>query len=82
MLGCSPQSGQAGSRGSRMVRMRAASASQISSRPERLSPMPMISFSASVACSVPITPVTAPRMPASLQDGTRPGGGGAGYRQR
>ena len=32
--------------------------------------------------SVPITPVTAPSTPASLQVGTVPSGGGSGYRQR
>ena len=42
----------------------------------------MISFNTSVACNVPMTPVTAPSTPASEQLGTMPGGGGAGYRQR
>ena len=40
--------------------------------------MPRISFSTSVACRVPITPVTAPSTPASLQVGTVPSGGGFG----
>ena len=37
--------------------------------------MPRSSFSTSVACSVPITPVTAPSTPASEQLGTAPSGG-------
>ena len=40
-----------------------ASASQTSSRPDSVSPIPRISFRTSVACSVPITPVTAPSTP-------------------
>ena len=40
--------------------------------------MPSSSLIASAACSVPITPATAPRMPASSQRGTSPGGGGTG----
>src|SRR5437588_1100140 len=46
------------------------------------SPIPSSSFTASVACTSPITPGSTPRTPASLQLGTRPGGGGEGYRQR
>ena len=64
------------------VRKRASSASHSSSRPDSVSPMPRISFITSVACSVPITPVTAPSTPASEQLGTRPSGGGSGGRQR
>ena len=59
------RAGRPGPGASWTVRTRAASASHTSSRPDRPSPMPMISFITSVACSVPITPVTAPRMPAS-----------------
>jgi len=44
--------------------------------------MPISSFNASTAMSVPTTPATAPRMPASEQAGTAPGGGGSGNRQR
>ena len=40
--------------------------------------MPRISFSASVACKVPITPVTAPDSTASLHVGTVPSGGASG----
>src|SRR5262249_55046855 len=36
------------------------------------------SFSTSTACSVPITPATAPRIPASDQGATVPGGGAPG----
>src|SRR5713226_2266485 len=39
----------------------------MSSVPERLSPRASTSFSTSVACSVPMTPATAPRMPAVWQ---------------
>ena len=73
IVACGPHSAQSGSGGSRTVRNRVASASQISSRPDSVSPMPRISFSTSVACSVPITPVTAPSTPASLQVGTSAG---------
>ena len=78
MLGSAPQEAQCGSARRRMVRNLVASASQISSRPASVSPMPRISYSTSVACRVPITPVTAPRTPASEQVGTMPGGGGSG----
>ncbi len=77
-VGVGPQARQPGSRGRRTVRNRVASASHSSRRPDRLSPMSRISFSTSVACNVPITPVTAPSTPASLHVGTSPSGGGSG----
>jgi VWFA-related protein len=61
---------------------RIARASNIRSRPTRPSPKPTISRTASSAIIDPITPVSAPRMPASAQAGIVPGGGGSGNRQR
>jgi hypothetical protein len=46
------------------------------------SPMPRISLSASVACRVPMVPGSTPSTPPSAQEGTSPGGGGSGNRQR
>ena len=42
------------------------------------SPLPISSFTASVACTTPINPGSTPRTPASFQEGTSPGGGGSG----
>jgi hypothetical protein len=46
------------------------------------SPAPVISLITSIACKVPITPVSAPMTPASAQEGTSPGGGASGNRSR
>ena len=59
-----------------------ARASTINSRPTSPSPKPTISRITSSAIIEPSTPVSAPRMPASAQAGTVPGGGGSGNRQR
>src|SRR6185437_5031612 len=77
-----PQVGQSGSFGSLTRWKLAPSASYISSVPDRLSPMPRSSFRTSTACRVPMTPATAPRMPAVSQRGTRSGGGASRKRQR
>ena len=58
------------------------SVSTRSSRPLIGLPIPSISFSASVACSIPINPGRTPSTPPSAQLGTLPTGGGFGYRQR
>ena len=81
-LGYPPQVGHSGSRGTRTLWKAAPNASYMRSDPERLSPSPRISFSTSVAWSVPMTPTTAPRMPAVSQRGTLSGGGGSRKRQR
>ena len=64
------------------VSKRMERASNMTSRPTRPSPKPTISRITSSAISEPSTPVSAPRMPASAQAGTLPGGGGSGNRQR
>jgi hypothetical protein len=62
----------------RMVRNDIRSASNSSRRPASVSPNPVSSLIASVACNVPITPGSTPSTPPSAHDGTSPGGGGSG----
>src|SRR5205823_13589918 len=78
IVGAVPQSGHFGSRRSLTSRNRIPSASYVRRRPTSGSPIPSRSFTTSVACTSPITPGSTPRTPASLQEGTRPGGGGVG----
>src|SRR5437763_777561 len=59
-----------------------ARASTINSRPTSPSPNPTISRTASSAIIEPMTPASAPNIPASAQAGTEPAGGGSGNRQR
>ena len=76
MVGCSPHTGQSGSRsGNGTARHVIASASNVISRAVSGLPTPSISFTASTACMLPITPTTAPSTPASLQLGTSPAAG-------
>lgn len=82
MEGLGPQTGQAGSRLRVRVREIMESESKWKRRPMRGWPMPVRSLMASEAWSVPMRPVTVPRMPASAQEGTVPGGGGVGNMQR
>ena len=39
-------------------------------------------FDGSIACNEPMMPGSTPSTPPSAQEGTKPGGGGCGYRQR
>ena len=57
-------------------------ASQIDSLPSSVTPVPMISFMASMARVEPSIPGSAPSTPASAQLGTEPGCGGTGCRSR
>ena len=52
------------------------------SRPSSGSPMPVSSLIASVTWIEPMLAQSTPSTPPSAQDGTMPGGGGSGYRQR
>ena len=71
IVACGPHSAQSGSRAQPDGAEPASPARPRSAAgPASVSPMPRISFSTSVACSVPITPVTAPSTPASLHVGT------------
>ena len=58
------------------------SALNVSSRPVSNLPVPVIHFIASVACSVPVMPGITPSTPTTLPEGTSPGAGGSGKRQR
>src|SRR5262249_46959444 len=82
IVGFLPESGLFSSQPYPSVSNRRERASIISSRPTSPSPKPTISRITSSAMSEPTTPVSAPRMPASAQAGTVPGGGGSGNKQR
>ena len=56
----------------------ASRASNSSSRPASVSPIPSRSLSASLAWSRPMIPGTTPRTPATEQPGASSGGGGVG----
>ena len=76
------QIGQLGSFLSFSSRNRIRSASNSTSRPISESPAPRISLITSFACSAPMIPGSTPSTPPSAQDGTSPGGGGSGNKQR
>src|SRR5687768_2693462 len=78
----SPQAGQAGSRQIRTSSKVVPSASNISSRPARVSPTPSTSFRTSLAWSMPTIPGRTPSTPATLQPGASSSGGWVGYMQR
>jgi hypothetical protein len=52
------------------------------SRPTSGSPIPASSLIASLTWIEPMDAQSTPSTPPSAQDGTIPGGGGSGYRQR
>ena len=81
-VGCVPQAGQSGFLRSFSVRNCMLSASTSSKRPTSVSPMPRISLITSVAWMTPTSPGRMPSTPPSAHEGTRPGGGGSGYKQR
>src|SRR5260370_31558576 len=58
------------------------SASNSNKRPTRLSPRPRMSLIVSIAWMDPTIPGSTPSTPPSAQEGTSPGGGGSGERQR
>src|SRR5262245_6132916 len=72
------QTGHAGSRRSFSSVKVESRASNSSSRPASVSPMPSSTFSASFAWSMPMIPGTTPRTPATEQPGASSGGGGVG----
>ena len=54
----------------------------MSKEPTSVSPCSKISFKVSTTCRFPMIPAKTPSTPPSWQLGTRPGGGGSGYKQR
>ena len=81
-VGRSPHTAHLGSRRSRSMRTSPESVSKCIMRPMSGVPWPRISLIASSACTQPTSPGSTPSTPASAHDGTAPGGGGSGKRQR
>ena len=81
-VGLGPQTAQFGSLRIRTDRYVISSASYTMSRPSRVSPMPVMSLIASLTWIEPIDAHRTPSTPPSAHEGTIPGGGGSGYRQR
>src|SRR5262245_50657509 len=82
MVGCSPQTGHFGSFLSLNSRNFIFHASNRSSLFTKISSPPKITLIVPSAWIAPTIPGNTPSTPPSAQDGTRPGGGGSGYKQR
>ncbi|OGW76659.1 MAG: hypothetical protein A3C51_03455 [Omnitrophica bacterium RIFCSPHIGHO2_02_FULL_46_20] len=78
IVGCSPHTAQSLDLGTLTILKLDSSALNTNSLPVKHSPIPKTNFKASLAWITPITPATAPRIPASWQLGIAPGGGGSG----
>ena len=81
-VGCSPHTAQFGSLRTLILRYSISSASYTMSEPTSGSPMPVISLIASLTWIEPMDAHSTPSTPPSAHEGTMPGGGGSGYRQR